>query len=406
MLLRWLPSRCASLLTATFLLLLAACSSAPSTPTITPTPSAWNPPITLAQTPQTDAPAILGTSGGLIAAWVGSDDRGVHQDIRRLNANGLSDIVTLPLPPTHPYNQRLFLGVNGNIHLLWLDAGSNDQTALYEAVLTPNLTVSRGPVAVSDGLALSYSAVSDGSGGLWVMWSGGLLSEMSVYLRHIDDEGRPLLDAATIASNADSPALVRTNSGEVWGFWLSNGQLMRQRLNPSGDPQALTSAVSLASGDRLNDVRAALDVSSAYFFWNITRADGTIETWMTSGTLNAGAWRQPERLTIGISDEAAQVQTGFELSRVSTASSNGDIPLRWTEPLTGQYTTAAAVVESDAGLGVLILSGGDVVGFSAAQQNTHLVGAPSLALNVDGSFSLAWSQPGDSTANLQVITTR
>ena len=48
------------------------------------------------------------------------------------------------------------------------------QTTLFAALLAPDLTVERGPVSVSEGLALDYSAVADGAGGLWTAWSGGL----------------------------------------------------------------------------------------------------------------------------------------------------------------------------------------------------------------------------------------
>ena len=76
-------------------------------------------------------------------------------------------------------------------HLLWLDADQSQQTNLYAALLAPDLSVERGPVSVSEGLALDYSAVPDGSGGLWTVWSGGQFSEMTLYLRRIDARGTP-----------------------------------------------------------------------------------------------------------------------------------------------------------------------------------------------------------------------
>ncbi|HVU11991.1 MAG TPA: hypothetical protein VHD90_11975 [Phototrophicaceae bacterium] len=398
-----------ALIVVALLLFVTACGSAPATVQPTGTPSVWSAPLTLAQTPQSDAPALVSNNGGLVAAWIGSDSRGVHQDARQLNGSGqLTDVITLPLPPTHPYGQRLFPADNGNTHLLWLDADSGGQTTLYEALLTPDLTVARGPVAVSSGLALNFSAVPDGAGGLWVAWSGGQLSELSVYTRHIDDEGRPLLEANTVASNADHPALVVTNRGDLWLFWLQNGQLMREALGPSttSPAEALTSILSLASGDRLTDFRAALDATSAYAFWDITRADGTNEAWLTAGSLSASAWGQPQRLSIKV-DPTAQVDTGFKLGSIPAASLGGDTALRWVEPLTDQYNSLAAVVESDAGLGIITLQGGDLEGYTLAAPNVKLIGAPTLVLNVSGNFAIAWAAPGDNnTANLQLIQTQ
>ena len=399
------------LLLVGLLLFLAACSNSgtpspsPADQQATTSASLWGAPITVAQTQQSDAPALVSNNAGLIMAWIGSDDRGVHQDARSYIAGQLNDSVTLPLPPTHPYDQHLYPGDNGNTQLLWLDAGQHDQNYLYSALLSSDLTVQRGPVSVSDGLALRYSAVSDGSGGLWVAWSGGQLSELTLYERHIDDQGRPLLESSTLASNADYPALVRTNGGALWAFWLSNGQLMRQELDPAGQAQSLTSAVSLATGDHLIDVKAALDATSAYFFWNITRADGTNETWLTAGSLSANVWRQPEKLQVKV-DSSTLIDTGFKIGSITSAASGGSMALRWAEPHTDQYQSLAAAVESDAGLGVVTFNGGDVNGYTPAQSNVHLIGHPALAVAADGNFALAWSSPGSPNASLQLILTQ
>ncbi|MCC6801424.1 MAG: hypothetical protein IT319_00965 [Anaerolineae bacterium] len=345
-----------------------------------------NPIVTLAQAQQVDAPALAASENGLIAAWVGSDTRGVHQDARRVTAGSLGDAVTLPLPPTHPYAQQLYPG-SGSVHLLWIDADETNQTRLFSALLTPSLSVERGPVAVSDALALDYAAASDGSGGLWTAWSGGLLGELALSVRRIDDAGRPLIDTTIIAAPAEHPALLRTESGEIWLFWLGNGQLMRQRLDPTADtPQALTSAVSLGSGDQLIDVRAGLDRSAAYIFWNITRADGTSETWMTAGALNASAWRQPRRL------------------QIDTGQPGASFGLRWLVPLAVTGDTLTTAAESDAGLNIVQFSAGTIVGYRTVVPGARLIGLPSLAADATGARYLAWAAPGETSAALQLMT--
>ncbi len=369
--------------------------------------SVWSAPVTLGQAPQADAPALAVSGGQIVAAWVGADDRGLHQDARRLFAGELGEIVTLPLPPTHPYAQRLLPGSFGSSHLLWLDAAAEGTTNLYSAFLASDLTVERGPVSVSEGLALSYSAVEDGAGGLWLAWSGGLLAEFSVYVRRIDDEGRPLLEMTRLAENATDPALVRAADGSIWLFYIAGGALLRQRLAPAGDApaQPLTGAISLGAGDRLIDVRAALDATTAYFFWNVTRVDGTDETWLAAGSLSAASWPQPQRLTI-TSDDAAQVESGFKLGKVAAASLEGDTALRWIEPASGQANTLVAAVEGDAGLGVVVLRGGQVIGYTTAVPGVRLLGLPALSVSETGAVDLAWSSPGETAANLQWITTR
>lgn len=361
----------------------AGCTAQPDEGVPTQTTNAI---ITLAQAQQVDAPALVASENGLIAAWVGSDTRGVHQDARRVTTSRLGEVVTLPLPPAHPYDQQLFPGSDFS-HLLWLDADETNQTRLFSALLTTSLTVERGPVAVSDGLALDYAAVPDGSGGLWTAWSGGMLGELTLYVRRIDDAGRPLIETTIIAAPAEHPALLRTESGEIWLFWLGNGQLMRQRLDPAADaPQALTGAVSLGSGDQLIDVRVGLDRSAAYVFWNITRAGGVNETWMTAGALGASAWRQPRRL------------------QIDTGQSGASFGLRWLVPLAGTDDTLTAAAESDAGLSIIQFSTGAIVGYRTVVPGARLIGMPSLAADATGARYLAWAAPGETSAALQLMT--
>ncbi|MEP7292490.1 MAG: hypothetical protein ABI835_11940, partial [Chloroflexota bacterium] len=359
----------------------AACTqplAAPASETPAPTVPADRS-VLLGQAPQGNAPALALSGGDLIAAWVGSDERGVHQDARRVGGNSTGAITTLPLPPTHPYGQQLIPGMNGHTHLLWLDANESGQTTLYSALLASDLSVERGPVSVSEGLALAYSAVADGAGGIWTAWSGGLMAEMAVYVRRSDDEGRPL-QTTTLAAAGEHPALVRTNTGEIWLFWLADGALMRQRVEPSTEAQPLTGTISLAPGDQLVNLQAALDASSAYFFWNVTRANGSSETWWTAGALDASVWRQPTRLT-----------------------SEAGAGLRWVSPATGQTDLAAAAVASDAGLGMITLSGGQVVGYKLVVPGARLIGLPALLTDRRENFVLAWAAPGEVSADLRLM---
>ncbi len=117
------------------LILLAACTAAP-TPTPTPTATPATSAITLTQTPQTDAPALLLRDGQITAAWIGSDQRGVHQDARTLSGDTLGDVITLPLPPTYPYDQQLFPAADGGLQLLWLELRQQrSDHALFGAAL-------------------------------------------------------------------------------------------------------------------------------------------------------------------------------------------------------------------------------------------------------------------------------
>jgi len=354
-------------------LLLAACQS---------TPTRW---ITLAEAEQGRAPALSVFEDRLTAVWVGADAAGVHHDARQVVNGESSPVTVLPLPPTYPYDQRLYPAADGALYLLWLDR-AGDVTALYSAWIAPDLTILR-TAPVSDGRALRYSAVPDGAGGLWVAWSGGLLSEPTVYTRHIDAEGRPL-DQFRVAADAEYPALTRTHDGLIYLFWLQAGQVLRARLEDGipVDTESLTSAISLAPGDRLYDVNIGLDRTQAYLFWNVTRASGAIETWYTSGEFDAAFWNAPTRFLLTLDD--AQTESK---------------PLRWASPAVGQSDTLWVAAESAAGLGIAELRGGVVVGYEVIVPDVYLIGTPTLLIRPDQTHVLAWSSPDAPRAHLNLI---
>ncbi len=354
------------------LILLSACQS---------TPPRW---ITLAEAQQGRAPALYAHGGRLTAVWVGADSAGVHHDARQQINGELSPITVLPLPPTYPYDQRLYPAHDDSMFLLWLDR-SLDVTRLYGALISPDLTIQR-TAPISDGLALRYSAVSDGQGGLWVAWSGGLLSEPTLYMRHIDAEGRPL-DQFRIASNAEYPTMIRTNEGTITLFWIQAGQVMRARLQDglALETQNITSTISLAPGDRLYDFNAALDSTHAYVFWNVTRANGQLETWLASGEIAARYWNAPSSFTLSVNED----QSGLP-------------PLRWASPLVGQLDSLLVAVESRLGVGVVELKGGAIIGYSTVLPDVYLIGTPTLAMR-DQTLVLAWSNPDAPRAHLNLL---
>jgi hypothetical protein len=80
--------------------------------------------------------------------------------------------------------------------------------------------------------------------------------------------------------------------------------------------------------------------------------------------------------------------------------------LRWIAPASGQFDTLAAAAESDSGLGILVLRGGEVIGYTITVPGLRLIGVPSLALDAAGRLHLAWAAPGEAAADLQWMTVR
>jgi hypothetical protein len=345
----------------------------------------------MAQAQQGDAPALWTHGDVLTAAWVGEDHTDVHQDAVQIVGDTLGQRVILPLPPVHPYAQQSAPAPGGGLHLLWLDQSTNGDNHLFSALIGTDLTIQRGPISVSDRLTLRYAAVSGGDGSVWTAWSGGLLSEPTLYTQLIDPEGRPR-PAQQIATNADWPALVRTNGGALYAFWLSaaDGQVYRARLaeGAAQDVTLLSAGVRLLSGDRLHNVSAGLDAANAYLFINLTRADGTDETWMASGSLAASSWAQPRRMTLGTSREGT-FDGGFGMV---DAAREGDIPLRWAAPLASQHDALPVAALVGDTLGVIYMQAGEPVGYEAVTPVSRLVGVPGLVVS-GGRLALAWAEP-------------
>jgi hypothetical protein len=389
------------------LLLIAACTT--TTPTPTPIVSAWGEIFTLGQAEQMDAPAVWPFQDQVVAAWVGADETGIHQDIRGVSNSGLLERVVLPLPPKNPYAQQMYPDQNGNVHLLWLDADENGVLGLYAALITPQMQVERGPTLISGEITRRFAVIPNGDGSIWVISSGGLAIEPSLYARLIDAQGRPRSqENYQIAGDADWPTVLSTNDGTVYLFWIrhSDGSVMRSTLtNGITDvPQPISQTVMLNAGDRLLSFNAALDVTHGYLFWNVSRADGSAETWFTSGALEAEIWEAPIRM--GFDRSKGNFETGFNSGTVGVART-GDNWLSWTVPLAGQFNVLPVATTNGGNLGIVYLQGGGVVGYQDIVMVSRLIGLPALLTDRDRFLYLSWSEPGASgKADLKLTITR
>jgi hypothetical protein len=387
--------------------LLAACAS--PTPTPTPLLSAWGDIITLGQAEQMDAPSLWAFPDRTITAWIGADDTGIHQDTRTMTKDGLSARVVLPLPPKNPYAQQMYPAEDDNVHVLWLDANPDGQVRLFGAVITPELKVERGPTPITEQITRRYTVLPNGDGSLWVISSGGLPIEPELYARYLDPQGRPRFGSSDpIATDADWPALTQANDSTIYLFWIrpSNGEVMRSIIvnGIPENPQPIAETVALNAGDRLISFSAGLDQSLGYLFWNVSRADGQAETWITSGALDADTWDKPKRF--GIDKTKGNFETGFN-SGTASAARGGSQWLSWGAPLAGQFEVLPLAVVNDGKLGIAYLQNGAAVGYQDIASISGLIGMPSLLTDRDRFLYLAWSEPtAAGKANLKLTTTR
>jgi hypothetical protein len=395
-----------------FLLLLVGCTAVTAQPEVLL--SSWGIILTLGQAEQADAPSVWASPNGVRVSWIGADETGIHQDIRTANLEGLSERVVLPLPPANPYDQMMLPASDERVHLLWLDTHDN-QPHLYSAIITPDHQVERGPTLVSDETARRYTAVGNGDGSLWTVWSGGKLYEPRLFARQVDSAGRPTFrENYQIARDADWPTIARTNDGTLHLFWIqpSDRQVMGGQLvdGQVENVQPITQTIQLQPGDRLTDFSAGFDLTHGYLFWNVTRADGTAETWYTSGAVNTGNWAMPQQL--GINREAicqtdctttATIQTGLTTGATFSAEEGADWA-SWASPLAGQFDTLPLAVQVGDEIGVIYLQNGNVAGYWGVTTG-DLIGKPNLTADSDRYLYLTWAQTGaNGMADMQLAT--
>jgi hypothetical protein len=389
------------------ILLLVACTET----TLSPPHSTWGEIFTIGQAQQTAAPAVWPFDDRVLLAWIGADAISVFQTLRTYSRAGLSDPVALALPRAHPYAQQLLPAEAGYAHLLWLDADVNSELRLWAALIDPLMAVERGPTEISEEAAWNYAALPNGDGSLWAISGGGLLAEPCLSARYVDVAGRPRMENVyQVAFDADWPALVRDQHGQMYLFWIGNvdGQVY---YSPFADgiadhPVAVTHSVFLSRGDRLDDFTAGLDHTHLYLFWNITRAEGSRETWFTAGARDSHQWNAPSRLGLDVS-ATERFETGFN-SGAGQVARAGQQWLSWVRPLHGPFGVLglAAVLESKQ-LVMVYLREGAVVGYQPVAPVTTLLGAPNIVTDRDRHLYLTWADAaGNEAADLKLTMTR
>lgn len=382
---------------------LTACASAPAQEL-----SLWGRIHTLAEAEQPQAPALwVQPDGQVTTAWIGADTAGVHQDARAISGTDMGSAITLPLPPVHPKDQVLLPAAEGKLHLLWLDANRDGESRLYAALLTSELTVERGPTAISDRQTLRSTAVAQPNGQILTIWSGGLPAEPALYLQRVDERGLPRTPRLLV-SDADWPALTQTNEGTLFLFWRrpSDGRLQAGQLE--GDQLADVKSMpdfTLERGDRLHQVFSALDATHIYLFWNVTRASSTNETWMTNRLLTDAIWSSPGLVGIG-ERQAEVVQTGLNSGAVISAT-DGNIPLIWAAPMRGQFDVLPVAGRIGSDVAVAYFRAGAIVGYQRIAPVQALIGPPLLLPDRDRYLYLAWADALDTgRAALKLTSSR
>jgi len=353
-------------------------------------PSAWGAIQIVGEGEQSNAPTIALIRNDLYAAWTGADDIEARQYIRRLPD---SDPTILVLSVTAPHAQRLYPAGDNKLHLLWQD--QDDDTGvirLYSGIVQSNLIAELGRNPLTESYVGQYTAISTGRGGLQVIWSGGLINEPELYTQMIDPGGRIGFPIQLVA-NGQHPTIMNTAEGFRYIFWLRGNGVYRAELYADRveNTERIADAVPMRIGDRIISLQTAADQTHGYLFWNIERADGTPESWFTTGHFESAQWTMPERIGVDLPNSNSTVQTGFNSGSVDIAKL-GSMPATWVSSAGGFGETVPLAAIVDGSLSILYWQSGSVIGFQRMADGQQIIGVPSLLTDRDRHLYLAWSQ--------------
>jgi hypothetical protein len=374
----------------------AACDPLPApAPTPLPTPemnTSWGIPSALTWATTFDPPALFTDGNEIVtAAFELYDDTPtltIYRDGVRMRSN---------IAARQPYELTVFPSTARGTLALWLDDDGAGIQKLFVARLNDAGFSERGSVAISSGAVTRYSAAVMPDGGLWTVWSTPNAGESTLIGSRLDAEGRAR-SPQPLRVDADYPALAVTNAGNALLFWLEGDRrdLYRGELTQSGLTLTTTLVappLPFAAADHLIALKAGVDNTHAYIFWQTLAASGANEAWYTSGKLLETAMRSARRLRIGPAEAA--VQTGFNHGvAFAVVPDDGEVVVGWASPASGQNESLPVATFTDDTLGVLYFRDGEV--FAAQSIGTlprSLIAPPHIAVDDERDLALAWWLP-------------
>jgi hypothetical protein len=386
-------------------LLAAGCRTAPSE--VLPD-TLWGPSITLGYASQNAAPAVL-PGQETMALWLEPDEGG--SSFRAAWATEPVLTVDLPIEVTgQAQGLQVAPAARDQAHAIWLDVDPADPGGglqLWSALISPRLVLARATTALSESRVNQVAILSHSDDSLAVVWSGGFLTEPSLYLRRIDPLGRPRLPV-TLVADAQWPALAHGLDGTRYLYWFrhTTGEIHRALLMDTGlaDIMPLGVGLSFGAGDRLTGFYAAHDATHSYLILNLARLNGDQEVWLSQS--NGGAWSAAERL--GLTLDAGAYTTGFNGGSANPAR-QGDQGLAWARPLQGAYSSVVLAAQAGTDLTLVYLQAGAIVGAQRVSANLPyaLIGPPVIVSDRQRHIYLTWAEPSaHGPARLRYISTR
>jgi hypothetical protein len=274
-------------------------------------------------------------------------------------------------------------------------SGSLTLAALALAVLAfpalaawPNDPTVNVPVSTAAGYQIEPSAVSDGAGGMIVVWGDSRTGTYDVYAQRISASGAALWTAngvpvCTATGDQDNPVLVGDGSGGVlitWGDDRSgDSDIYAQRLNSNGVAQWTANGVALctAAGEQSHPKITTDGAGGAIAAWEDTRSGNPDVYARRVNSSGTPQWTTNGVVICNAADTQGQI--------VIAPDNAGGAMLAWTDSRNGTDPNIYTQRVNSAGTVVGTANGVTICNASGTQ--TNLRGIP----DGNGGLILAWS---------------
>ena len=358
--------------------------------------SIWGRISTVGQAEQVQAPAIATTSRYVMFAWMVLDGQKSQVVLRSLHHDGeFTEVVSPYLVTALPHEVSLYPSTNQGTHLLWLDVDATGITQLYHARVNLDLSLFRGAVKLSHGGARCYDVLIDTNGSLKVVWQNGHPLHPQLHSAKIDPTGLGFLVSEYVASSG-CPKLVKTVDQDVVMWQNAQNMLVVAPLlgDYIGDGETKVQAPILDAYDRFHDLQVGSEGNRIYGFWNITRADGKQETWMSHGQITDNQWSKPQPLTVYL-DATEFFETTLNTGRTLAASQSATLgqSLAWVSPLDALTHILPVAGVYDGYLSLVYFKDGSIVGYQAVTAVDRVLSVPEIRVDQDRHVYLTWSEP-------------
>ncbi len=206
----------------------------------------WTPngiPICDQEASQSAPTIVTDMKGGAIIVW--GDTRNGSQDsfAQRVDANGTkmwdSDGVSVCIEPTLQDDFTAISDGNGGVIVVWEDWRSGNQDIYIQKISSEGKAVwNNNGIAVvrSEGDQYDPALISDGKGGAIIVWWDISTPDWNIYAQHIDSDGNPVWETpnpvCTAAGHQGAPSIVTDGNGGAFCVWADY----------RNDPNFLTSA--------------------------------------------------------------------------------------------------------------------------------------------------------------------